>query len=171
MNSYYMASALSVLTAFFTAASAWVPDRKKSFILMVIQCLVYSAASWFYGVYATIPMMLLSALRNYLIAEERFTLKICIPFCAAAAVLGLAFNNAGIIGIVPVLATVQMSLTCCLFRGLLSSKMSITGNLILWLIYDILIRDVASFIMDCISTMTGLAAIVRIRRDPELCGK
>ena len=155
---------LSFVTACFTMAASWVPNKQTSFYCMVMQCLVYTVASYFYGVYATIPVMLLSALRNWLIAEDRFTPKMCAVFCVVVTVLGLAANNAGITGLITIFATIQITLCGTFFKGLIASKRTILVNLLLWVVYDILIRDYFSLAMDAISSVLAIAAILRIRR-------
>lgn len=164
MSRYLIANILSVVCACFTAASAWVPDRKKGFQLQVAQCLVYAVASYFFGVYATIITVLLCALRNYLEANNRFPLKLCIPFCIVMTVLGLLFNNSGLTGIVPVAATVVYSFGCCLFKGLIITKVNILIDLALWMVYDIMIGDFPSLVMDGIGAAVAIAAIIRISR-------
>lgn len=165
ISNYAIATALSILCACFTAASSWVPDAKKSFRLQVIQCFIYAVASYFFGVYSTIVTVLLCAVRNWLSSKNLFTGKVCVPFCIAVTVLGLLFNNAGVIGLVPVFTTLVYSIGCCVCRRLVLTKWNIFVNLALWTVYDLLIADYASAIMDTIGAAVAIAAIIRICRD------
>lgn len=164
VNRYLIANILSGVSAVFTVASSWVPDKKKSYLLQVGQCLVYAAASVFFGMYATVVTMLLCAARNGLEAYEKFRLGICVPFCVVIAVLGAVFNRSGLLGFLPVIATVVYSLGCCLYKSLLSTKLNIFADLTIWAVYDILIADIPSSIIDSIGALVALAAFFRIRK-------
>ena len=161
---YYIATALSVVTAIFTMAAAWVPDKRKSFVLQTAQCMVYAAASYFYGVYSTIPSMILCAGRNWLISKEKFTTAVCVPFCIVAGALGIISNNAGFVGYISVFATIEFSVGLCIFKSLIASKWNILFNLAVWILYDCLILDFASLVMDGIAAGVTVAAIVRIMK-------
>lgn len=165
MNRYAIATALSFVTAIFTIAASWVPDRRKTFLLQVIQCCFYAAASYFFGMYATIVIMLLCAVRNRLEADERFTLKICIPYCIVMIVFGALVNDAGATGLIPVAATVIYSVGCCVFKDLVITKANILLNLLTWAVYDILIKDVPSLVVDIVGAAVAVAAMIRISRD------
>lgn len=165
MTKYAIATALSFVTAIFTIAASWVPDRQKTFVLQVIQCCVYAAASYFFGMYATIIIMILCAWRNWREADERFTMKICIPYCIVMIVLGVAANSSGAAGLIPVVATVIFSLGCCIFKDLVITKANILLDLLLWAVYDVMINDIPSLIMDLVSSVVTVAAIIRISRD------
>lgn len=159
-----VANIISGICAVFTVSASWVPDKKKSYLIQVAQCLTYAVASVFFGMYATVATMILCAVRNGLEAYGRFTLRLCIPFCAAIATLGIVFNTAGIIGLIPVFATVIYSLGCCLYKSLLSTKINIFVDLFLWTLYDILILDIPSTAVDSVGAVVAIAAFFRIRR-------
>ena len=164
MTNYQIATILSVITALFTAASGWVPDRKKTFQLQTAQCLIYAVASYFFGMYATIVTVLLCSWRNWMESNERFTVKICVPFCILVTLLGLIMNRAGLTGLLPVAATLLYSVGCCVFKDLLITKANILVNLLLWTLYDLLIADYPSLIMDSIGAAVAAAAMLRIRK-------
>lgn len=162
MNYYTIATILSIITAVFTASAGWVTDVRKSFILQVFQVVIYAVASYFYGVYATIPVMLLCGGRNYLMAEGKFSVKMSIPFSIAVLALGLFFNNAGWKGYIPIIATVSYSVACGFCTKRLPNKINYIVNLFIWMIYDMSIMDFASLTMDTIGAIMGCTAAVKI---------
>ena len=111
MTNYKIATILSFITACFTCASSWSKKPSRSYYFQVAQCLVYSAAAWFYGVYACTVMMLINALRNYLVASGRYGKWQCVVFSILALGLGLWSNTSGITGLLTVAAVfcVQLS--------------------------------------------------------------
>ena len=162
MSNYLIATCLSVVTACFTAAASWVPDKEKTYLFQVAQCLVYAAASYFYGVYTTIITMFICAARNYLAAKDRFTLNTAIVFSVLGIGLGIIFNNSGLVGVVPIAATVVYNFGCCICKKLVAVKWNIIINLLFWMTYDAVISDFASLLMDTIGMAAAVAAILRI---------
>lgn len=163
-TSYLIGCIFSGVTAVFTMLSAWVPDKRKSFFFQVAQCLAYAAASWFYGVYPAVISMLLCAVRNYLVAKEKYTFPWAVVLTAVVAVLGFATNTSGIKGLLPVIATMEFGILLCVFKSPVGAKMNILVNLAIWIVYDLTIRDFINATMDSISCVLAVAAVFRILR-------
>lgn len=155
---------LSGVTAVFTMLSAWTPDKKKSFLFQTAQCLVYAAASWFFGVYPAIVSMLVCAVRNYLVAEEKYTRRVAYLLTVIAGVAGVASNTSGFLGLIPVIATVEYGIFLGMFQTQISSKANTLVNLLLWVGYDFLIRDFINGSVDSVSSVLAVLSIVRILR-------
>ena len=164
MSDLVIANIFSVCTACFTLSSTWIADKSKSFFLQVFQCIMYAVASYFFGVYSAIPAMLLCAVRSYLIAVDKFDLKYCVIFCVLVAVLGIFTNNSGLLGLLPLIATIQFALWCFIWKSLLASKWGILINMIIWVCYEIFVLDIASLIVDTSNIIVAIAAIIRITR-------
>lgn len=161
---YYIACSLSGVTAVFTMLSAWTPDKRKSFFFQVGQCLAYAAASWFYGVYPAVVSMIVCAVRNYLVAKEKYTVRSAAVLTVLAGVIGLAANTSGFIGLLPVAATMEYGIFLCLFQSQAGSKANNLANLLLWVVYDFLIRDFINFSVDGISSVFAVLSMIRIVR-------
>ena len=143
------------------------PDKRKSYLIQVAQCLTYGVASIFFGMYATAATMVLCAARNAIEAYGKFSLKMCVPFCMVIAFLSFKFNTAGLLGLLPGIATIIYSLGCCLFKSLLSTKFNIFVNLAIWAAYDILIADIPSTMVDTVGALVALVAFFRIRKEEK----
>lgn len=159
---YIIACCLSGVTAVFTMLSAWTPDKKKSFFFQIAQCLAYAAASWFFGVYPAVISMLVCAVRNYLVAKDRYTLRPALILTSAAAVIGLITNTSGFTGMIPVIATVEYGIFLYLFQSSTASRINILVNLLLWVIYDFLIRDFINCTVDSVSSALAIVSVIRI---------
>lgn len=169
MSNYAIATCLSFITACFTFAASWTKDPSRTYMYQVGQCLVYSVAAYFYGVYPCIIMMLINGLRNYLIAKEKYKAVYCIIFSALALVLGLWTNTSGIIGLLTVFATIQYSVCSYYLKNDIWVKINVAVNLMIWLCYDILVRDIFSGCMDSIGTVLAVITVFRILKDYEKC--
>ena len=167
MSSYIIATILSFVTACFTFASSWTKDPHRTYGYQVAQCLVYAVAAYFFGVYPCIIMMLINAFRNYLVAVQKYKASHCVVFSVLAIVLGLWSNTSGIIGLLTIIATVQYSICAYILRNSIAVKWNVVINLLIWLCYDFLVRDIFSGIMDCIGIVLAFVTIIRIIRDKK----
>lgn len=165
MSHYMIATILSFITACFTLASSWTKDPHRTYGYQVGQCLVYAVAAYFFGVYPCIIMMLINALRNYLIATSRYEAKHCIIFSALALILGLWTNTSGVIGLLTIGATIQYSICGYFLKKDIPVKINVVINLLIWLCYDILVRDIFSGMMDSIAAVLAVMTIFRILKD------
>ncbi len=168
MSYYAIATVFSFITACFTFASSWTKDSRRTYWYQVGQCLVYSVAAYFYGVYPCIIMMLINAFRNYLVAAEKYAVWHCIAFSFAALILGLWTNTSGIIGLLTIIATIQYSLCSYFLKKEIPVKVNIVLNLLIWLCYDMFVRDFFSGVMDSIATVLAIITIFRILNDRKV---
>ena len=162
MTNYMIATILSLISACFTFASSWTKDPDCTYWYQVGQCLVYAAASYFFGVYPSIIMMLINAFRNVLVATGKYKPAFCFLFSVLALVFGLMTNTSGFVGYLSILATVQYSICSYYMRGEIPVKINNFINLAIWLSYDILILDVFTGITDVISIVLTTLTVKRI---------
>lgn len=156
---------VSFFAALFTFASAGTQSRKHSYLYQAAQCLIMAFASVFFQSASGVTTFLLCAVRNLLLAFDRFTPRLCAFFVAAVAVVGLAANNRGLLGLLPVLTTALYTVGCFFARRLKAVKANLAVNLSLWALYDCLIRDYVSMAVDSASAAAALASLLRRRAE------
>ena len=152
---------ISLVAAIFTVASSWSKDRKRIFLYQAVQCFLLAIANIFFVSFSGITTYALCALRNLLIAYDRFTNKVCIVFLISVTAIGLFANNRGLIGLLPVLTTAIYTVGCFYVKETKPIKINIIVNLTLWAIYDIAIRDFVSFTVDTLSAGTAVVSLFR----------
>lgn len=141
---------LSFIAALFLLSSCLLKRKDKIFVFQFFECATLAAASFFFGSYAGISTLLLSAVRNVLIAKNKFSKGLMCVFLALTAALGLITNNRGILGLMPVIATIQITLCGCLLDGVIETKLSIAANTAIWIVYSFIIRDYSTAVTDSI---------------------
>ena len=166
-SNLWIANGLSAVTACFTIASAWTKHPQRTYTYQVAQCLVYAVAAYFFGVYSCIVMMLINALRNYLVSKQKFTGRLCVVFCAAAICLGLLFNQRGIIGLLSVFATVEYTVLSTLLKEAKAVKINVLTNLMVWFTYDCLFTDIFSGIVDGASILLAALTLIRMLKEEK----
>ena len=112
MKNIVAGNVISLVAAVFTFASAWSRDRKRVYLYQAVQCLIMAAANIFFFSVSGVTTFILCAIRNLLLAYDRFTGKLCIVFVILVGALGLAANNRGAIGLLPVVTTAVYTVGC-----------------------------------------------------------
>ena len=155
---------LAFVAACFTFLSAWSTDRKRIYLYQAAQCAVLAAANVFFASLSGVTTCALCALRNLLIAYERFTPGLCAVFAAAVAGLGLYANNRGAVGLLPIVTTAVYTVGCLYAKSTRAIKWNLIANLILWAVYDAFVLD---FVSCAVDTVSAIAALVSLRRDRQ----
>ena len=158
-------NAVSFAAALFTFASAWSRDRARIYLWQAGQCLLLAVANVFFASLSGVTTFVLCAVRNFLIARDRFTGRLCVFFVAAVAAIGLAANNRGLVGLLPVVTTAVYTVACLYVRRTRAVKCNIIVNLVLWAIYDVFILDLVSCVVDGVGAVTAFLSL--FRRAPE----
>lgn len=161
MTNLIIANIISLFSAVFTCLSSWSKKKANIYYFQIGQCLLLAVANIFFQSYAAIISLLICALRNYLCAKDKYTKPLCIILTVAILILGIICNNKGYIGWIFIGANVIYTLGVYFCKKELSIKVNILINLILWIIYEILIIDIPSFIADTIATVITVIAIFR----------
>lgn len=165
MSYLLIANILSFISACFTVASSWTKKPGRTYAYQVGQCLVYAAAAFFFGVYANILMMVISAFRNLLVATGKYSRTWMFALTVISLGVGLAINAGSIPGYINILATVSYTILSFYLKEAKAVKLNVAINLALWLASDVLIKDLPSGVVDSVSMILALVTIFRIRRD------
>ena len=160
-----IANIFSFFSACFTVASAWTKDPHRTYWYQVGQCLIYAVAAYFFGVYSTILMMIFNAFRNYLVAAEKYTTRRMAMCSLFSLVFGLMINGSSIPGYLSVFMTVYYTVSSFYLKGALAVKINVTIDLAMWFIYDLMVVDVPSGIVDFVSVVLALITFRRILRE------
>ena len=123
--------------------------------------LVVSSAC--FGSWSGISTLLVSTARNIFLVKGRFDKRMMYVFIVLVTVCGLAVNNKGMIGLLPVLATVILTVCNYYAREILAIEGSLFINIALWAVYFFAILDVISGITQVVIAAVTLVSIWRMR--------
>lgn len=158
MSNILIGNIVSFAAAAFLAVSCVVKDRKQVFILQFMNCAVLALASYFFGSYAAISTLALCCVRNVFITKDKFTRPVMTVIVILVIICGVLTNNRGIIGLMPVLATVE----CCYFiTNIRKTKISILLNESIWLVYSFIVQDYATALTDVAVIIVDIVAILK----------
>ena len=152
---------ISLIAAVFTAKSAWDKDRWNIYIDQVIQCGLLAIASVFFNSYAGIVTLAICAIRNLLLAYDKFGKKSLAASIILLLLLGLCLNNRGYVGIIVIMANLIYTLGCYLAKRELTMKINIAIDMLMWIAYEALIIDIPSLVADSVTFVLALIAVYK----------
>ena len=107
---------------------------------------------------------LISAFRNFLVYKKWINWPVKILIAASFVGRGLAFNNNGLWGILPLLATVPYTLLMDI-KSDIGLKVMLMATCVPWLIYDLHLMNYAALPFDAGFIISSCIGIYRIKKD------
>lgn len=169
MSNLIIGNIISFISAVFLGISCYAKDRRKIFTYQLINCATYAIASYFFGTYAAITTLTLCCIRSILIMKDRYTATATYILAIAVVVLGLISNNRGIVGLLPIIASLEYNLCCYYITDPNLTRYSIMVNEFIWVIYALIIKDFSTGISDTIIIIVDIIAIIHFHN--KLRGK
>ena len=161
MSNILIGNIVSFAAAVFLAVSCVVKDKKQVLILQFMNCAVLALASYFFGSYAAISTLALCCVRNVFITKDKFTRPVMTVIVILVIICGVLTNNRGIIGLMPVLATVEYTMCCYFITNIRKTKISILLNETIWLVYSFIVQDYATALTDVAVIIVDIVAILK----------
>lgn len=152
----------SVLMAY----SGIIKEKQKIIIVQTIQMLMLGLSNIILGGIPGAIINSVNCIRNILCYEEKLGFKEKLILVTISVGLSIYFNNLGIIGILPVIATVFYTMLMDM-KNVVKFKVLLIFTLILWGIYDIYIKSYTSAIFDFITIGANIFSIYRIYKLKE----
>ena len=163
MNRILLGNLISFLASLALTAGCLMKDPKKVYCMQVTENLILVVSSACFGSWSGISTLLVSTVRNMLLVKGRFDKRMMYLFIVLVTGCGLAVNNRGVIGLLPVLATVILTICNYYAREILAIKWSLFVNIVLWAVYFFAILDVISGITQVVIAVVTLASIWQMR--------
>ena len=138
-------------------------DPKKVYGMQVTENVILIVSSACFGSWSGISTLLVSTVRNILLVKGMFDKRMMYLFMILVTGCGLAVNNKGLIGLLPVLATVILTVCNYYAREIMAIKWSLFINIVLWAIYFFAILDVVSGITQVVIAVVTIASIFQLR--------
>lgn len=160
MSNLIIGNIISFISAVFLGISCYAKDRKKIFSFQLVNCATYAVASFFFGSYAAITTLVLCCLRSILIMKDKYTSTAAYILAISVIAFGIMANNRGLVGLLPVIASVEYNLCCYYITDPHLTRYSIMINEFIWVMYAIIIKDFSTGISDTIIIIVDIFAII-----------
>ena len=153
---------ISLIAGIFIILSMWVNDEKKAYFYQFLNAFLLTISSVFFFSWTGVVTMAIAATRNAMVYKDKLTRRWTYFFIVLCVVLGLAVNNRGIIGLLPVIAIVEITICNYRLKSIKYIKMSFIVNSAIYVIYFIAIWDFASAVIEGITVAVGLISLTAL---------
>ena len=154
---------ISFLASIALTAGCLMKDPKKVYGMQVTENVILIVSSACFGSWSGISTLLVSTVRNILLVKGMFDKRMMYLFMILVTGCGLAVNNKGLIGLLPVFATPMLTVCNYYAREIMAIKWSLFINIVLWAIYFFAILDVVSGITQVVIAVVTIASIFQLR--------
>ncbi len=157
-------NAISLIAGIFIILSMWVNDEKQAYKYQFWNAFILMISSVFFFSWTGVTTMAIAASRNAMVYKDKLTFQWTVFFIIISVVLGLFVNTMGFVGILPIIAIVQITLCNYYLKSIKPIKISFIVNSAIYIIYFISIFDISSTVIESITAIVGLVALVRLIR-------
>lgn len=159
---------ISLFAGIFVILSLWVNDDKKAYKYQILNAFILIFASVFFDSYVGIVVMAIVTIRLYMVYKDKFTIHWAIFFAIISVVIGLAVNNLGVVGLIPVIATLQITICNYICKDIKWIKLSFIINESFYAIYFWCVFDFTSVIIQFVTVSVGCISYIKLVRQREM---
>lgn len=142
--------------------STFSKTKSKMLLLQVGDALFNSIGSLLIGGYSGFVTNLIAGIRNLVNSRGKSNKYVNLLFMFAIFTIGLCVNRNGLIGLLPIVASLEYTLCSYLVKSAQSLRLVLVVNIILWGIYDLVIGLYTAFIIDVIILLVTLFNVIRL---------
>lgn len=153
---------ISLIAGVFIILSMWVNDEKKAYLYQFLNAFILIISSVFFFSWTGVTTMAIAATRNLMVYKDRLTLRWTVFFIVLSVVLGLMVNTMGFIGLLPIIAIIQITLCNYYLKTIKSIKTSFIVNSAIYIVYFLAILDFSSATIESITALIGVVALFKL---------
>ena len=156
---------ISLVAGIFLVLSMWVNDEKQAYWHQFLNAFTLMISSVFFLSWTGVTTMAIAATRNVFVYKDRLTLNWTVFFIILSVIIGLAVNTMGFVGLLPIIAIVQITVCNYLLKSIKWIKLSFIVNELFYIVYFIAIWDVSSTVIESATAVIGLYSFFRLVRE------
>lgn len=153
---------ISLIAGIFIILSMWVNDEKQAYKYQFLNAFILMISSVFFLSWTGVVTMAIAASRNAMVYYDRLTLNWTIFFIIISVVLGVLVNTMGFVGILPIIAIVQITLCNYYLKSIKTIKASFIVNSAIYIVYFVAIFDISSAAIESITAAIGLVSLIML---------
>lgn len=161
MANIIIGNIIAFIASILMVYSGILKEKKKILFVQTIQIGLFALGNLVLGGITGAIINALGCIKNILYYKDKLGLREKIIITILAVILSIIFNNAGILGLLPLINTiVYMWLMDA--KDIIKFKILIIFTALLWLIYDLSIKSYVSVIFDFMNIIANIIAIIQI---------
>lgn len=153
---------ISLIAGIFIILSMWVNDEKQAYKYQFLNAFILMISSVFFLSWTGVTTMAIAAARNALVYKDKLTFNLTVFFIIISVVLGLLVNTMGIVGLLPIIAIVQITLCNYYLKSIKTIKTGFIVNSAIYIIYFLAIFDISSAVIESITALIGVIALIKL---------
>lgn len=153
---------ISLIAGIFIILSMWVNDEKQAYRYQFWNAFILMISSVFFFSWTGVTTMAIAASRNAMVYRDKLTFKWTVFFIIISIVLGLLVNTMGFVGLLPIIAIVQITLCNYYLKSIKTIKTSFIVNSAIYIIYFLAILDISSATIESVTALIGLVSLARL---------
>lgn len=159
---------ISFIAGIFIILSMWVNDEKEAYKYQFLNAFILMISSVFFFSWTGVTTMAIAASRNAFVYKDKLTFNWTVFFIVISIVLGFLVNTRGIIGFLPIIAIVQITICNYYLKSIKSIKTSFIINSAIYIVYFIAIYDFSSCAFETITVIIGLISLFKLIFYPDV---
>ena len=168
MVSIIIGNIIALIASILMVYSGMLKQKKKILYVQTVQIGLSVVSNIVLGGITGAIINAISMIRNIICYKEKLGTREKIIITILAVVLSLIFNNLGIIGILPVISTVTY-VWLMNVKDVRKFKLLIAFTMLMWLIYDTVIKSYTSAIFDFMNLIAnGYSNEVALKKAIEI---
>ena len=153
---------ISFIAGIFIILSMWVNDEKEAYKYQFLNAFILMISSVFFFSWTGVTTMAIAASRNAFVYNDKLTFNWTVFFIVISIVLGFLVNTRGIIGFLPIIAIVQITICNYYLKSIKSIKTSFIVNSAFNIVYFLAIYDFSSCAFETITVIIGLISLFKL---------
>lgn len=153
---------IALIASLLMVYSGILKEKKKILYIQTVQIGLSVISNIVLGGITGAIINAISMIRNIICYKEKLGFKERILITILSITLSLKFNNLGIIGFLPVVSTITY-VWLMNIKDVKKFKLLIAFTMLLWLIYDIIIKSYTSAIFDFMTLIANVITIFQIK--------
>jgi len=153
---------ISLIAGIFIIISMWVNDEKQAYKHQFLNAFILMISSVFFFSWTGVVTMAIAASRNLMVYKDKLTFRWTVFFIVISIVLGVLVNTMGFVGLLPIIAIVQITLCNYYLKTINKIKIGFIVNSAIYIVYFLAIWDFASAAIESFTAMVGVVALARL---------
>lgn len=159
-----IANLIAVVQVSCLAMSTCMPTRKRTYQMQLIECMLSLLMMVVLGAWSGFTTLVIAIYRNWRTMEDKFTAPEMVVTAVLTVVLGLAVNNDGLIGLLPIIATVELTAFNHYAKGIRMTRVGILINVLMWGTYAFCLGNIVSGCGEMVTLAVGIISLIRTER-------
>lgn len=162
MVSIIIGNIIALIASILMVYSGMLKQKKKILYFQTVQIGMSVISNIILGGITGAIINALSMIRNILCYKNKLGLKEKIIITILAIILTFKFNNFGYIGLLPLISTVSY-IWLMNIKDVRKFKLLIIFTMLMWLIYDVVIKSYTSAIFDFMNIIANMLTLLQIK--------